>query len=227
MLYFYNKKTLSFTKLKYLYHYVILMILIFLGLLYFSYKLRYKIHSINNNSIKNELTFGSKEWKDSVFNDYELRAEIYLNKIGNTPIKSGMLKLAAYNAYDSTGVFLPIELALAQAQLESSMGTKGRSPINNPYNVGEYDSGTVLWFDNTFGGIQAYYFLMCKNYLKCKSLSTLLKDFTNCSGKRYATSQEYEHKLSKQITFIENFIDKELSKTKKSFKLFKNTQVAK
>ena len=124
-----------------------------------------------------ELTIGSQEWKDSVFTDYELRAEIYLSKFDDTPIEAGMLKLAAYNAYDSTGIILPVELALTQAQLESSMGTKGRSPVNNPYNVGEYDSGTVIWFDNTFDGVQAYYYLMVNNYLKCKSLKTLLKSF--------------------------------------------------
>jgi hypothetical protein len=170
-----------------------------------------------------ELTIGSQEWKDSVFTDYELRAEIYLSKFDDTPIEAGMLKLAAYNAYDSTGIILPVELALTQAQLESSMGTKGRSPVNNPYNVGEYDSGTVIWFDNTFDGVQAYYYLMVNNYLKCKSLKTLLKSFTNCNGNRYASKPTYEAEVKKQINYIKKYTDNEIKKKYKKIHIPENT----
>lgn len=154
------------------------------------------------------LNVGSPEWKDSVFSDYERRADLYLSRdeFEGTPLKGGMMALAAYNAYDSTGIFLPVELALAQCQNESSMGLKGRSPINNPYNVGEFDSGTVIWFDNTFEGVQAYYYLMCENYLYCKGVKELLKNFTNCNGKRYASNPHYEYNLINQIIFIKNYI---------------------
>jgi hypothetical protein len=162
------------------------------------------------------LPIGSEVWKDSVFSNYSKRAKIYLEaKAPKSPIKAEMLTLAAHNLYDSTGILLPVELALAQAQIESSMGTKGKSPVNNPFNVGEYDNGTVMWFDNTYKGIEAYYFLIAKNYMRCKSLDMLFKNFTNCSGKRYASSLGYEEEISKQYRYIRNFIDNSIEKKKK------------
>jgi hypothetical protein len=158
-------------------------------------------------------TIDPKEWKDSTFKVYEKRADVYLKKF-KTPIKPEMLSLAAYNVYDSLGILVPLELVLAQATLESSLGTKGRSPANNPFNVGEYNSRTVLLFKNTFDGVQAYYFLIAKKYLKCKSLNTLLNNFTNCNGKRYASSLNYEIELKNIIKKITKKIDKGLMENK-------------
>jgi len=163
-------------------------------------------------STSNNKMIGTPEWVDSTFQNYEKRAEIYLSKYDKSPIKPAMLRLAAHNAYDSTGVILPVELALAQAQIESSMGTKGRSPINNPFNVGEYDNGTVLYYDNTFEGIQAYYYLMCRVYLRCKDVDILFKNFTNCNGKRYASSPNYEIKVEQQFNNIQRYIDNRIYK---------------
>jgi hypothetical protein len=171
--------------------------------------IRFMYNDFKAKEQQKDYTIGSEEWKDSTFKMYEKRADVYLKKV-RTPIKPAMLSLAAYNVYDSLGILVPLELVLAQATLESSMGTKGKSPINNPFNVGEYDSGTVLWFENTFDGIQSYYFLIAKNYLKCKSLNTLLKNFTNCNGKRYASSLSYEVKLTNEINKIRRKIDNNL-----------------
>lgn len=161
------------------------------------------------------LPIGSQPWVDSLFTKYEKDAELYLSQFDDTPIQAGMLKLAALNAYDSTGVILPVELALAQAQIESSMGTKGRSPKNNPFNVGETDKGTTMWFENTFDGIQSYYFYMCKTYLRCKSLDILFKNFTNCNNRRYASSPDYEKQVSKQYYHIVQFLNKKNNELKK------------
>ncbi len=198
--YIYNEKKLIFEQEKYniiknvIIYFSLLLLGIFIGILVMKKETNnIKINYFNLKSKEEFYTIGSKEWRDSTFKMYEKRAEIYLKNI-KTPIKPGMLSLAAYNVYDSLGILVPLELVLAQATLESSMGNEGRSPINNPFNVGEYDSKTVLWFDNTFSGIQAYYFLIAKNYLKCKNLNTLLKDFTNCIGNRYAKNPKYEIK---------------------------------
>lgn len=223
--YIFNNNTLKFDEVSYVSHYrhhiIISVILIMIGsLIGTSLTDKGEIRSISYSSLfnysmpsKHDVILGSNEWKDSVFLDYEKRANIYLArpKFKGTPIKGAMLALAAHNAYDSTGILLPVELALAQAQWESGMGLKGRSPINNPYNVGEYDNGTVLWFDNTFDGIQAYYYLMTRNYLKCKSLDMLFKNFTNCAGHRYASAQ-YELHVPKQYYYIKRWINKELKK---------------
>lgn len=196
------------------------LFLFFMGLLT-SYKIiqnknNHCLEMKTNNMVKDEkfLPIGSLGWKDSVFNEYENRAKIYLsqNKFKKTPIKAEMLRLAAYNSYELTGILLPVELALAQAKFESGMGTKGRSPINNPFNVGEYDSGTVMWFDNTYSGIEAYYFFMTKNYLSCiENLDNLFNNFVNCDGKRYASDTLYESKIRKEYKNIELYINKKIS----------------
>ena len=168
---------------------------------------------------KHDMIIGSSEWKDSVFTDYQVRADLYLarDEFTGTPIKGDILALAAWNAYDSTGILLPVELCLAQCQWESGMGLKGRSPVNNPFNIGEYDSGTVMWFDNTFEGTQAYFYFMCNDYLSCKPLAELFKNFTNCNGKRYA-SGEYEKHVPPQYYYIKRWLNKEIKRKKKTTK---------
>lgn len=214
-LYFWSNQELQFklvSKKKYIIK--ILLILCLLVMSFFTGRLTHQYSVVSCIEANKLLTVGTQEWKDSVFKDYEDRAEIYLSKIHNTPIEAGMLRLAAYNAYDSTGILLPVELAIAQAQIESSLGLKGRSPTNNPYNIGEYDNGTVIWFSSTFSGIQSYYYLMCKNYLKCKSVNTLLKSFRNCNGQRYASSNLYEKSVSSQMNSIKKYTDSVIRKKK-------------
>lgn len=188
--------------------FVISSMFLMLGYFLGNQKESMKFSSVSNKTPG--FAIGSEIWKDSVFNDYETRASIYLEEFPNTPIKADMLRLAAYNAYDSTGIILPVELALAQAQLESSMGTRGRSPKNNPFNVGEWDSKTVKWMESTYDGIEAYYFLMCKDYLRCKDLNILFKNFTNCKGHRYASNPLYEDDIKNQFIYIKKVIDKKM-----------------
>ena len=157
---------------------------------------------------------GTQEWVDSTFYDYEIRAKVYLKRFKNTPIKAEMLSNAARNAYDSTSILLPLELALAQAQIESSMGTKGRSPKTNPFNIGEYDTKTVSHFNNTTEGIQAYYYIMCGVYLNCKEVDILFKNFTNCHGKRYASNPNYEKVIKNQFKYIQRYIENRIYKDK-------------
>lgn len=173
---------------------------------------------INKNNVafnnefmsKHDLVIGSTQWRDSTFTEYADKANLYLSReeFEGTPIKGEMLALAAENAYDSTGILLPVELCLAQCQWESGMGLKGKSPTNNPFNVGEYDSGTVMWFDNTFDGTQAYFYFMTTKYLSCSTISDLFKNFVNCNGKRYA-SGKYEEHVPQQYYFIVQWLEKE------------------
>lgn len=222
----FNEKNLRYEPIKFfgkvrLTLFTLSLMLVSFSIGYLSSIFAYKHYDYHNTSIVptdiSQLPIGSQQWRDSVFADYERRAEIYLKlKYPKSPIKAGMLALAAHNAYDSTGILVPVEFALTQAQIESSMGTKGRSPVNNPFNIGEYDSGTVMWFDSTFDGIQAYYYFITKNYLRCKSLDMLFKNFTNCSGKRYASKPTYEGEVSNQYNYIRRFIDREVVKLKTS-----------
>jgi hypothetical protein len=158
---------------------------------------------------KHDYAIGDVRWKDSIFLEYSKKADLYLNQneFAGTPLNGDILSLAARNAYDSTGILLPLELALSQAQWESNMGRSGRSPERNPYNVGEYDTGTVLYFETTFDGVQAYYYLMCNNYLSCSSLNELFINFVNCDGNRYASKPTYERSIKYKYYHIQQWID--------------------
>lgn len=140
-----------------------------------------------------------KDTIENYFIEYERMANEYLfeiEKVSWTPINGYLLAKAAKITYDSTGIIVPLELALSQAKLETNMGNIGRSPLTNPFNVGEWEEGTKISFKNTFEGIFKYYLLIANNYLRCKdNIDSLLKDFTNCNGHRYATDKDYENKI--------------------------------
>lgn len=146
------------------------------------------------------------------FYDYEKRGQLYLDRdcFNGTPISGKLLKDCAKNAYDSTGIIVPLELALSQAQWESGMGLKGRSPKNNPYNIGEWNTLgiTTIYFHSTEQGVQTYYYLMATKYLNNKSIQKLLINFVNLNGYRYAHSKTYEHHIKQQYYYISRWIEK-------------------
>jgi hypothetical protein len=209
-IYQYCKETLTFNKINRsgLLLKVIIYTLIIFGL---GYLIGYN-HNVNYESIhyltKSELyPINNQKWVDSTFTEYENDATTYLNRpmFSNTPLTGEMLAHCAKNTYFNYNILVPVELALAQCQFESSMGREGRSPKKNPYNLGEYDSGTVIWFNTTQDGVQAYFDLIAKDYLSCKTPEQLLTDFTNCNGKRYA-SGDYEIHISKQMYYIKKWL---------------------
>jgi len=148
--------------------------------------------------------------ENNTFTIYQEKADLYLKRkyFKGTPITGQMLAKSAKKAYDSTGILLPLELALSQAQWESDMGLKGKSPKKNPFNIGEWGDTTVIKFKTTEKGIEYYYLLMTKNYLKCKTVDELLNNFVNCNGHRYAKSEKYEQKIKNQYRFIKTWLDK-------------------
>ena len=121
-----------------------------------------------------------------------------------TPLTGQMLANAAKKAYEKHGKYPSADFALAQAQFESHMGTKGRSPTMNPFNVGEFDSGTVMTFETTQDGVDAYMNLMAKDYLQTRTEEELLQNFVNHNGNRYASNPNYESDLRGQIQVYRN-----------------------
>jgi len=221
-IYFYDKKELKFKENKKIKNAFKLLIIfsfisLFLNVIVFTSGLEKENNLLfsKNEMIHIPLSKESitpsqnKAYKDSVFIDYEKRAQVYLSRpeFTGTPLNAKLLTLCAKNTYENTNVLVPVELALLQAQIESSMGRAGRSPENNPYNIGESTNGTTMWFDSTFEGTQAYFNLMAKKYLKCKSVEELLLNFTNCEGHHYAESGEYEIKMSSEYIRIKRWID--------------------
>lgn len=157
---------------------------------------------------KIDVNITETEVEPKEFIGYKEKADLYLKRkhFKGTPIKSDMLYNSAKKVYDSTGVIVPIELVLSQAQWESGMGLRGRSPKTNPFNVGEYGDCTVIRFKTTEEGIEAYYYLMATKYLKCKTVDELLSDFVNCDGYRYAYGKKYESRVKNQYYFIKKWL---------------------
>jgi hypothetical protein len=211
MIYIYKSDDMEFKKIPNLL--IIVLTLSIISILFLSNWITYNLtkESIYNELSQTDVLEDYKRIKsdvDKIFDEYEEKARVYLkNKYPDSPIRAKMLRLAAYNAFDSVGVLLPVELALAQAQIESNMGKSGRSPVNNPFNVGEYDSKTVKWYNSTYDGIEAYYYLMCSKYLKCKRVDELLVDMKNCDGYSYASCSEYPSKVKNQMDYISRYID--------------------
>jgi len=223
VIYTYDTKTLSLNKIKlkskvlfYTGIFTISAFSFFIGTFFNSetiLKNKYRNNPNYNMASKYDLNpEHDMAWKDSTFNEYAIRAEVYLSRpiFEGTPLKADMMALCARNAYDSTGVILPLELALAQAQWESGMGREGKSPTNNPFNIGEGDGKTTKWFNSTFEGTQSYYYYMCRNYLGCKTVEELFVNFVNCSGKRYASEPSYEQTIRNQYYVNKNWINNSL-----------------
>lgn len=145
---------------------------------------------------------------DSIRISYSIQAQKYLDRkvFKSTPLTGEMLAQCAVQTYDSTGILVPVELVLAQAQVESGMGRLGRSPVNNPFNIGEWNERTVTVFKSTRQGVQSYFNRMASDYLQCQSVDGLLQNFVNCQGYRYAGSKTYERKIRNQIKFIKRFL---------------------
>jgi hypothetical protein len=154
----------------------------------------------------------NKVWVDETFAIYKKKADMYLSRdiFRGTPLNGELLSHCARNTYESTGKLVPLELVLAQAQWESGMGREGRSPVNNPFNVGEYDTHTAILFESTMEGTQRYYDLMAKHYLKCRTTEELLFEFVNCGGKRYASS-DYELHVGEQYYYVKKWFKANLN----------------
>jgi hypothetical protein len=159
--------------------------------------------------------------ENKFFDNYKNKAQSYLNRdtFSGTPITGEMLANAARDVFKKYGKIVPLEIALSQAQFESSMGRKGRSPKNNPYNVGEFDEGTKQTFKSTEDGVSAYYNLVAKDYLRDKNPQDLLNNFVNYRGDRYASNKDYEKKLKEQSEYITRFLGNSVAEDKPVAKL--------
>ena len=104
-----------------------------------------------------------------------------------------------------------LKLGVAQLQAEGALSGKGRSSRENPFNVGEFDEGTMMEFDNPKEGVEAYANLMAKDYLNLsgekpiKPLDLIKASgaFVNYRGDRYASNDDYEQMLSQIINFMD------------------------
>ena len=126
---------------------------------------------------------------------------------GATTLTGEHLAQGARRTYETEREVVPVDLALSQGQFESEFGRKGRSPVKNPFNVGEEDTRTTQTFETTQEGVDAYYNLMARKYLRSKNMGELLANFTNTENLRYATDPDYETKITNQVEVIRNFLN--------------------
>lgn len=129
-------------------------------------------------------------------------------------ITGNMMAQAAAAVYSTK--YIPPELALAQLVVEGGIGNNDETsrPIvnNNPYNIGNVDTGRNQKFSSVSDAIKAYYKLMATDYLPGKrSPNDLLKNFVNTVGNRYASAPNYETML-KSVTKSANNIAKKVIK---------------
>lgn len=100
---------------------------------------------------------------------------------------------------------LNLLLMLSQAHIESHFGTMGRAKrTHNIYNIGNTDDGlhTHMNSKDIHTSIYLYADLMKSRYLKNKSYETLLLNFVCSKGYRFASAEDYEYKVSNQISKI-------------------------
>lgn len=126
------------------------------------------------------------------------------SKNSASPINGNMMAESA-KKYFYQG-YVPPELACAQLHLEGGLSTNPNArPIKtkNPFNVGNVDTGQNKYMSSFQSGIDAYYNLMTKKYLpKGKEAESLLSNFVNTSGNRYASDKNYENKLASIVNQI-------------------------
>jgi hypothetical protein len=118
-------------------------------------------------------------------------------------ITGNMMTQGAVNAYNKYGTYVPPELALAQLKIEGGfVGNQNARPIatKNPFNVGNVDDGSNVYHNSIQSGINVYYDLVARSYLgRGKSTTSLLSNFVNRSGNRYASDPNYEYKVQKFV----------------------------
>ena len=158
-------------------------------------------------------TGGGSEFTDLDLNTqegYNVYAQICQKFIdAHTPnplgITGEMMAKGAKLAFDRYRKFVPAELALSQLVLEGGIQNKNpnSAPIKtkNPFNVGNVDTGEKQYIGDVQSGINMYYNLIAKNYLgKGKTAKSLLSNFVNNEGNRYASSTDYERLLNTLAT---------------------------
>ena len=169
------------------------------------------------SATRRQPTITAHDNMDTLFIEYSKRAAAYLSRplFNGTPLTGEMLANCAKAAWQKHGVIIPVELALAQAQLETRLGTGGRAGHRtNPYNLGEWDGRTSPGFKTTELGVLAYYELLASRYFTGgRTENDLFVRFIDKEGYYYATA-EYGPAVKETFIYIRGWIDKEMTKSR-------------
>ncbi len=173
-------------KLKQISKYLIPYIFLISGLVLFEY-----IKSFEKDNVvflENELYYW--DTKAKIVNEVD---RFMRDKAVNHNI-SPILVVKYADKYD-----IDIRLFLTQGLLESHYGTKGLArKTHSVCNVGAWDDGTITHrYNHPDESIEPYFKLIKEQYLVDKTEDTLLKNFVNKQGNRYASYPYYEQELQR------------------------------
>ena len=146
------------------------------------------------------------------FAQYKKDCDDYLNKYyegknATHKLTGDMFVNAAkriYIKYKHLSYIPPVELAMAQALIESSVNMKGKT-FNNPYNVGEKDKKPASWVKEITSpeiGVYFYMDLLAHDYLSKSTPTELVNNYVNEKGSRYASSPHYEMELKANLGIV-------------------------
>ena len=130
---------------------------------------------------------------------YYHNCNIILKSYPKSKISADMFYEVAKEVLDETGILVPYDLAIAQGILETSLGNAGVGRRNNPFSINSRKG--YIRYNTMRDGVKAYYSLIARKYLKCRTYEQLKYNFVNCSGNRYCVGA-YEKALSRQINYI-------------------------
>ena len=145
------------------------------------------------------------------YNTYMNNANKYLNRdtFKGTSLTAKDLADAAQDFYNNTNYVYPVDLLLAQGQMESKLGKTLKSQ-HNYFNVGNTDEGATRNFKSGKDSALNYMNLMYNDYMNKgqKSIDDLLKPngFVNYQGNRYASNPNYEKEVSDQREYIQRYL---------------------
>ena len=137
----------------------------------------------------------ASERRDTIVNDIAEYMNYAVNCIGKS---YSDIQVTPEQIYDDCVKYkYDLPLLLAQAHLESHFGVTPRARRSNSiFSVGAYDNNKdVVKFSDQNQSIEHYIRTMQNHYLNTKSVSDLLKDFTDEHNRRYASSPSYENKV--------------------------------
>lgn len=139
------------------------------------------------------------DYSDSIRTELVRQTDSYISQNFPKSKLTGEALVMACEKHDFNICF-----ALAQAEIESGLGTAGKAKrTNNPWNVGAWDGRTVQKMNKLGYGyshpdqsIEPYIELVKTKYLGNKrTIHDLMVRYTTLSGHRYAADPNYERAL--------------------------------
>lgn len=137
--------------------------------------------------------------KDSIRRQLAIEIDLYISSRFPKSELTGKSLVEICEKHD-----FDICFALAQAEIESGLGTAGKGKTcKNPWNVGAFDGRSVQVmkqkghaYSHPDHSIEPYIVLVKTKYLGSKrTIHDLMKNYVNLNGHRYASGRGYEVKL--------------------------------